>query len=475
MTDDLSSKICYLKDIQGLSLRQIAEKTGLRREKVSRLYSGTSSDDRPRGFLLDPYRDLIASWFSEVPSLKAVQVWRRLNARGVAVSRRSTEEYTEEFRKKAKGRVYWPLTFLPGEEAQVDWFFLTHPVLGKIAGFTMILSYSRFGFAHFFPRYSFEFFIEGHLLAFAALGGTPRALRYDNLRSVVIKREPLAYNPAFLDFAYFYGVDIRLCNPARGNEKGRVERLIRSIRDTFENTAGHHPSLAALNAALHDWMGEKNLTVHRATGIAPAARKTEEKLKPLPVHAYRNVVVYPPKRPTKTGLVVFDTNSYSIPTHLAGDLFSVHATVDRLDFHTAAAGKVASHPRAFERGKTFMNPLHRSVARLSEKAKRERIHAVIRDIAPETGAFLEENGAVGEDPCVTAYALFKLLKTESRGTLLSAVREALSRRTPRLKFILSSLQIACDEGAAETVLPQNTELLSIDYTPRSLEVYDDPA
>jgi transposase len=142
-------------------------------------------------------------------------------------------------RKKAK--TYWPLTFLPGEEAQVDWFFLNHPILGKLAGFTIILSYSRLAFAHLFPRYSFEFFIEGHLLAFEKLGGTPRALRYDNLRSVVLKQEPLTYNPAFLDFAHFYGFDIRLCNPAKGNEKGRVERLIRTLRDTFENTAAHHP------------------------------------------------------------------------------------------------------------------------------------------------------------------------------------------------------------------------------------------
>ena len=114
----------------------------------------------------------------------------------------------------------------------------------------MILSYSRYVFAHFFSRYSFEFFIEGHLMAFDDFVGLPRALRYDNLKSVVLKREPLQYNPAFLEFARHYGLEIRLCNPASGNEKGRVERLIRSIRDTFLNTADHHQSLVALNQAM---------------------------------------------------------------------------------------------------------------------------------------------------------------------------------------------------------------------------------
>jgi transposase len=473
MNNELSSKIRYLKDIQGLSLRQIAIETGLRRERVSRLYSGLSNPAPRRPFLLHPYHDLISGWFNEVSSLKAIQVWKRLRDRGVKVSVRTVRKYTRTFRRK-KEKTFWPLTFLAGEEAQVDWFFLTHPILGKLAGFTIILSYSRFAFAHLFPRYSFEFFIEGHLRAFEKFGGTPRALRYDNLRSVVLNRNPLTYNPAFLDFAHYYGFDIRLCTPAKGNEKGRVERLIRTIRDTFENTADHHPSLTALNTALHEWMTDKNLTVHRATGVAPVERRNEEKLKALPIHCYRNVVVHPPKRPTKTGLIIFDNNSYSIPTHLSNDLFSVHAKVDHIEIRNSKGEKVASHPRAFTRGETFMNPVHRSVARIGERAKRERIHALIRDMTPETSRFLEENARVGEDPYDTATALFKLLKTESRGILLSIVRESLERRSPRLKFILSALHVGQTIDLAETVLPQNQKLLALDYIPRSLEVYDDP-
>jgi hypothetical protein len=184
-------------------------------------------------------------------------------------------------------------------------------------------------------------------------------------------------------------------------------------------------------------------------------------------------VVHPPKRPTKTGLIIFDTNSYSIPTHLAGDCFSVHATIDRLEIVGSKGEKVASHPRAFTRNQIFMNPAHRSVARIGECAKRERIHALIRDMTPETARFLDENARLGEDPHATAYALFKVFKSEGRNILLSAVRESLDRRSPRLKFILSVLSIEPTPDSAETVLPQNQTLLTLDYIPRSLEVYDD--
>jgi transposase len=420
---------------------------------------------------LAPYRDLILSWLAETPTLKACQIWKRLKERGVAVAYRTTAKYTKTFREKKKGKIYWPLTFLPGEEAQVDWFFENHPVLGKLAGFILILSYSRYAFAHFFCRSSFEFFIEGHLMAFDCFGGTPRAFRYDNLKSVILKRDPLTYNAGFLEFARHYGFEIRLCNPGAGNEKGRVERLIRSVRETFLNVADHHQSLSALNHALHQWITEKNLTVHRATDAIPAEKKKEEKLKPLPERKWRNVMVYPPKLPTKTGFMIFDTNRYSVPEHAAGQSLALHVLVDRVDIFDEKGNRVANHPRLFERKKESFNPLHRTGSRLSEKAKRERIHAVICNMDPVIETFLEQNRRAGEDPYQSAYTFFRLLKDHSRGLLLSLVREALTGKICKMKFILSHLGVPPENG--EPVSPQNLNLLNLDYQPRSLEDYDD--
>jgi hypothetical protein len=306
-------------------------------------------------------------------------------------------------------------------------------------------------------------------MAFEAIGGIPRALRYDNLRSVVLKREPLTYNPAFLEFARHYRFEIRLCNVRAGNEKGRVERLIRSLRDTFFNVSDHHQSEDGLNAALGGWVQEKNQTIHRATDAIPSEKKKEESLRPLPERRWQNVLVHAPKLPTKTGSMIFDTSFYSVPNYAAHESLTLHTSVDRVEIYNAGGQRVASHPRCFERKKEITNPLHRSANRLSDKAKRERIYHLIRNMDPVMERFLEQNRIAGEDPFQTAYVFFKLLKSESRGILLSLVREAVRKKDFRLKNLLAKVHSL---PAAEPVSPQNASLLAIDYKPRSLEDYD---
>lgn len=471
--EEIAQRIKYLKDVEKLSFRQMEKKIGICRNALSKIYSGSWKEHRmQREFLLDAHRDLISHWYQECPSLKAVQIYRRLFDRGVTVDYATVARYTCEFRKKPKGRVYWPLEFLPGEEGQVDWFFVTHPKLGKLCGFATILSYSRYLFAHLFQRYSFEFFIEGHLMALRSFGGCPHALRYDNLKSVVITRQPLVYNPAFLDFARHFGFEIRLCNVAAGNEKGRVERVIRSMKETFFNEASNHQSLKALNTDLHEWIERKNNTLHRATEAKPADKMKEEKLKPLPDGEWQNVVIHPPKTPTKTGLIVFDTNSYSFPDYLGRGEIVVRSSVDRVDLHTLDQRRVASHQRSFGRNQCIINPIHRTVARLSAPAKRERILSIMRGLDHAIAKFLDAHGIVGEDLYAQAHELFTLLRTNSKAVVISAVREAIAKDTPRISAVRALLEPVSITTAAE-VLPLEKGLLHIDYKPRSLEEYDD--
>lgn len=462
-------KIRYLKDVQNLSFHQIQLETGISRKKCSQIYYGNYKPPKLRGSLLDKYRDLILHWFKEHPSLKAIQIFDRLKERGLVVSAARIAQYTRTLRRK-KTKVFWQLEFLPGEEGQVDWFFLDHPVLGKLCGFALILSYSRFLFAHLFPRHSFEFFIQGHIMALQSFGGCPHALRYDNLKTVVLSKVPLSYNPAFLDFAHHYGFEIRLCNVACGNEKGRVERVIRTLRETFFNTAGHHQNLKSINQGLHDWVDKKNNAVHRATDKIPCHLKELEKLKPLPKNPWINALVHPPTRPSKTGFITFDSNRYSIPDYLAGQLLSVRSYTDHVDIYDQKGNIVASHPRSFGRNQSFLNPSHRSFGRLSQTAKKHRILEVIKNLHPTVQSFLDQNQRLGEDPFECAHLLFTLLKHHSRETVLSALREALLRKSPRSNVVLSLLG---PPGGLpqENVRPQNQQLLQLDYKPRPLEDY----
>jgi len=471
MEETIRQTILYLRDVLGLSFYQIQDRTGMSRKRASRIYRGSCPDKREKkDFILDEYRSLIAEWFKEHPTLKAQQVHGWLRTRGVKISYPAVVKYTREFRKKVL-RAYHHLTFLPGEEAQTDWCFIHHPQLGKLYGFVFILSYSRYLFAHVFARSSFEFFIEGHLMAFSALGGIPYGIRYDNLATVVLKRRPeVQYNPRFLEFSRHYNIEIRLCNPGAGNEKGRVERAIRTLRETFFNTMEKYSSLKALNHALHEWVDNKNQTVHRTTEKKPADLLPEEKLRPLPEKPWNNVLIHPPVKTTKTAMMIFDTNSYSVPDYLVGKSLSIHSTPDTVMIYDGAK-QVASHPRSFDRRRQILNPLHRSYGKLSVKAKMQRIHAVIRALHPALSDFLDKNQAYGEDPQKTAYEVFKLMKSHSRGMLISVASECLNKKSPRLRTFLSYLHMEFTE--AETVQPQKGELLNISYKPRGLEEYDE--
>src|SRR4030065_1084666 len=201
MEETIKQTILYLRDVLGLSFYQIEDRTGVSRKRASRIYQGSCQGKREkRDFILDPYRSLIAEWFKEHPTLKAQQVHGWLRTRGVKISYPAVVKYTRGFRKKVP-KAYHPLTFLPGEEAQTDWCFIHHPQLGKLYGFVFLLRYSRYLFAHLFPRSSFEFFIEGHLMAFSSMNGITRSLRLDTLASVVLKRRPeIQYTLRFLGF-----------------------------------------------------------------------------------------------------------------------------------------------------------------------------------------------------------------------------------------------------------------------------------
>ena len=92
-------------------------------------------------------------------------------------------------------------------------------------------------------------FLRGHVLAFAAFGGVARVLLYDNLKSAVLERvgDAIRFHPDLLAFAAAHRYEPRPVAVARGNEKGRVERSIRYIRDNFVSVPRTPSSRRTLN------------------------------------------------------------------------------------------------------------------------------------------------------------------------------------------------------------------------------------
>ena len=162
-----------------------------------------------------------------------------LAERGYVGSASHLRHLVAGMRPRPAAEAYLRLRTLPGEQAQVDWGHFGHLQIGRarrpLMAFVMVLSHSRRIFLRFFLDAHGATFIRGHAEAFAAFGGCARVVLYDNLKSAVLERrgDAIRFNPMLLAFAAHYRYEPRPVAVARGNEKGRVERAIRYVRDSF--------------------------------------------------------------------------------------------------------------------------------------------------------------------------------------------------------------------------------------------------
>ncbi|MBU4184971.1 MAG: hypothetical protein KKC23_01990 [Proteobacteria bacterium] len=181
-TESLLKMILHLREVEKLSLRQIGKELGIGRNKVSRILRESNISTKPiaRPSIIEPFKALISVWYKERPYLKAIQVYERLLSYGFKGSYPTVIEYTKKYRRE-KVKAYHTLDFLPGQEAQIDWFYFTHENLGKVYGFLYLLSYSRYAWGRFYPKTTFEFFLDAHLHSFEHLKGFAHTHRYDNL------------------------------------------------------------------------------------------------------------------------------------------------------------------------------------------------------------------------------------------------------------------------------------------------------
>jgi transposase len=468
--ESLVNRVLHLSQVERLTQRQIADSLGIGRKRVRRILKGEGDASAiPKASILDEYTGLIAHWYKQYPRLQAAQVYERLKEYGYKGGYVSVARLTREYRQP-KQDAYHPLVFLPGEEAQIDWFFFNHRNFGQVAGFLYLLSYSRYAWGIFYPRTSFEFFLAGHLECFRHIGGLAHRHRYDNLKSVVLKRSPeIEYNPQFLDFARFYGFSIHVCNPYSGTEKGRVERLIRDIR-AFLYT-GTFIDLNDLNRKFHIWLTKRSEAVHRSTGKSPKDLLGQERLIHLPEHPYPASRLIPAVA-SKTALVEFETNRYSVPSSCAGKAVDIAAYPAHIDIYLPESEqKVASHTRSFDKRRIIQNPLHaEKLLNTTPAFKMQRILQLITHMDPAFERFV-----AGQDNDIervnAAYQLFTLLRTHSRAVVISAARELIAMSCFKTRALMSLLNLPEPQEPGR-LWPQDQKLLNLTYEERRLDDYD---
>jgi transposase len=300
--------------------------------------------------------------------LTLMRVFEELRELGYEGGYDSVRRYAKTWRV-ARGAVtaqaYVPLSFAPGEAYQFDW---SHEIV-LINGTTVIvkvahvrLCHSRMLFVRAYPRETQEMVFDAHNRAFGFFRGTCTRGIYDNMKTAVetvFIGKDRQFNRRFLRLCGHYLVEPTACTPAAGWEKGQVENQVGLVRERFFTPRLRVTSYEELNAWLLD----------RCVAYAKAHRHPEladgtiwqafeaERPQLVPItgpfdgfHATQAAV-------SKTCLVRFDNNKYSVASCAVGRPVEIQAYADRIVIRQNGA-IVGQHARRFTRGETIYNPWH---------------------------------------------------------------------------------------------------------------------
>lgn len=386
--------------------------------------------------VLGPYTDFIEATLKAHPRLRATRLFHMVKARGYPGGYEQVKRYVRRVRPGPQAEAFLRRCTLPGEEAQVDWGSFGKVRVGRasrtLSCFVLVLGHSRAMYARFFLGQTMECFLQGHVQAFEALGGVPRSLLYDNLKSVVLERagDAIRFHPRVLEAAGHYHFAPKPCAPYRGNEKGKVERTIRYLRDSFFAARTFH-GLDDLNRQLSRWVDEvahQRRVPGDASGrtVAEALEEERPRLLPLPAHPLLTDVVRPASS-GKTPYVRFDGNDYSIPDALVRrplTLVASSSTVRLLD----GAHEVASHVRSWGKGDVVEDAQHlAALAKKKAHAHELRGRDLLRARCPRADQMLQALADRGDNLGNHTVKLLALAERYGPAELDAALAETLER------------------------------------------------
>jgi transposase len=434
---------------------------------------------------LDPYKCFITETLEQHPRLRATRIHQMIAARGYEGSAVQVRRFVRTVRPAGKREAYLILSTLPGEQGQVDWASFGTIRIGRatrrVSCFVLVLSWSRGMFARFYLDQTLESFVRGHVEGFEALGGVPRGILYDNLKSAVLERvgDHIRFHPRMLELAAHYHFAPRPCAPRRGNEKGKVERTIQYLRHSFF-AARRFRSVEDLNAQLSDWI-ERTAHARPVPSdpdrrlIHDALAEERARLLPLPVHPFPSELVRPVAS-GKTPYIRFDLNDYSIPhelVHKPLTLVASDSTVRILD----GDREVARHVRCYDRGQHIEDRAHiDALVEHKRHAHELRGRDRLRQACPHADTFIGALAVQGGNLGATTKRLLVLLDRFGAAALDAAIVEAHGRNALSAESVAHLIEQARRAQGAPpplaVVLPDDPRVRGLRITPHSLANYD---
>lgn len=370
LSAEIQAEILTLHFSEKKSVRWIAGYFGLHRKSVNRVIRrrtvqmGREVAQRPS--ILDPYKDFIKDMLKKDPRVTSSSLLNRVRDLGFMGSEWTLREYVRNQRQVVvrPREAYLRLDFAPGEVAQVDWGEFGD-VFGdgvKVHCFAMVLAFSRMIYVEFTRSEKFEEFIRCHENAFRYFGGAPKECWYDNLATAVSDRLGglIKFNSRFMAYMGHHTVRPHACNVARGNEKGRVEDLIKYIRLNFWS-GREFKDFEELTKQSIVWRNQvANQREHRVTRrVVKIFFESEERssLQPLNQVPYDTDEVFSKNMGSDFHLQ-YETNKYSVPWTLVGMAITVR--VNSLELRVYYNERfICSHPRSYKKGQVFTREEHR--------------------------------------------------------------------------------------------------------------------
>ena len=365
--------------VQGKPIKAICRELKISRKVVRKvLRSGETAFDYERTVQpmpkIGPYKnelDRILAGNETKASrerLTLIRVFEELRGLGYDGGYDAVRRYAHSWRRdqiSSSAAAFVPLSFAPGEAYQFDW---SHEVV-LINGTTVTLKvahvrlcHSRMLFVRAYPRETQEMVFDAHDRAFAFFKGTCSRGIYDNMKTAVdtiLVGKERTYNRRFLQMCGHYLVDPVACTPASGWEKGQVENQVGLVRERFFTPRLRVTSYEELNALL----------LYKTIAYARAHRHPEFRDQTVweAFEAERSSLVPYAGRfdgfhgvtasVSKTCLVRFDNNKYSVMANAVGRPVEIRAYADRVELRQDGR-MVGEHARTFGRDQTVYDPWH---------------------------------------------------------------------------------------------------------------------
>ena len=472
--------------VEGRTQRAVARELGLSRTTVGKYVDQAApvrkaeAGPRPRpvwdkvGGRVQALLTESAQWTGGKQRLTATRLHGLVVAEGHQVGVTVIKAAMAEW-KRQRREVFVPLTYRPGDLAEVDFFEVLVDIDGtrrKAWLFLMRLMYSGRDFAWIYERQDQISFLDGHVRAFAHFDGVPARVAYDNLRAAVVRilvGGARTLTARFSAMASHYLLEACFCRPGEGHDKGGVESRGKAVRQQALVPIPSGPTLVGINAALLAQMDARLATMRDAAGQTIGARFIEEqplfRLAPIPFAAEASTLA----TVTPRALVRLEGAAYSVWTRWAGLDLVVRTGATTVTI-VGRDGTCVHHPRK-RFGERSIDYRH-YLAELARKpqAVRQVLPDLLRDLGTPFLAIWDLlHTAHGPREAARLFAkVLGQLDTHGAAVVVPALTVALATGTP---LLLALTPAAARDGLAAAAVP--AQLRDIEVPSGCAADYDD--